>query len=251
MNRYQIFGRAAFCWVVIACCAAAQPSLDEIERVIESRWRGLSAFQATMLMRGEGRDKGVRMSSELKGPLIVERLDDGSVRYRAEVSGQAKIGPFGLIRVDMYTLSVSDGAVLYKDTHMAGRRSVTKAAADAGDESVPGGGGRLVRQAREGHSLTYVGEGEYEGRKTFIIEGTPLPGKHPKGSKLARVEWFFDQETGIQLRTAGYDARGTLLSELLVTGIEFNPTIDPVIFRYAPPEGVKVTEERNDSSVEK
>lgn len=251
MNGHSMLSTSVLGWLVVATGAAAQPTLDEIENIIESRWRGLNAFKAVMIMRGEGRDKGVRMSSELKGPLIVQRLDDGAVRYRAEVSGQAKIGPFGLVRMDMYTLSVSDGTVLYKDAHMAGRRTVTKEPARESDENIPGGGGRLVRQAREGYALTYKGEGEYEGRATFILEGTPFPGTQPKGSKLARAEWFFDQETGIQLRTAGYDARGNLLSELLVTDVELNPKIDPDVFRYTPPDGVKITEQRDDSTAEK
>ena len=242
--------RATLSLAVLAAfsyCSNAQDTLESVQRELAEKWSGVQSFSATMRVKADVARSGISAKTDLTGPIVLERTDDGRARYRSELEGKVKGGPFGILRFRLRMLTVSDGETVYAESRIRNKVSVLKTRPQQKPDSSPGGGGERLEAARQKHDLRLLPSGTLGGRPVYVIEGRPKADAASEMPEVARVLMYFDRETGIQLHIAALDKKDKPLTELSFTDVRLNPAVSPSIFRYTVPEGAEVVDKTQES----
>ena len=232
-------------------CAMSQETLESLEQQLNEKWEKISAFTAQVKMTADITAKGIRMNTAMEGPMVLERLPDGRSRYRTQMDGNIKIGPFGLMNFDTKSLMVSDGDVLYSETRSMNKITVTKTRADAKPEDAPGGGSSKLAAAQKKFDLKVLPEDTLRGRPVYVLQGKPKEAQQPDSPiQIDRALFYFDKATGIQLRISVYDTSDNVITQLDFNNIRLNPRVDAKQFEYTPPPGAEIVDNTAQPSTE-
>ncbi len=230
------------CAIVGALMAIAMPAISEadtlesIETQLTERWSRISGFSATMHVEVDMTRSRIRVRSDMSGPLLVQRTENGVTRHRSELAGRTKAGPLGLLRADAEVLTVSTGDVTFTEQRVRDEIKVTRSKRP--DPTAPGGGDR-ISSMKDRYTLRALPRERIGGREALVIEARS---RNPKDEPVDRIRMFFDADTGIQLRITMFDDRGREITKVSFRDIRINPIIEDDAFEYAPPEGVPITE---------
>lgn len=180
-----------------------------------------------------------------KGKNLVERQGkgrmwilrkDGRVLYRREMSfsTQTQIGEQRL-KLDQKELVVDDGRVRYVLHEGLGRKSAVKTRSVQADEADLRA---LVERLARRHTLKSLGKRKVEGVEVLAIEARP---RNADGKTPAFVtELDFSLEHGVLVRMLRHDTEGHSTQSTVWSDFVFDQPTDPKLFRFKPPEGVKV-----------
>ncbi|MCL4215847.1 MAG: hypothetical protein KJ052_02405 [Candidatus Hydrogenedentes bacterium] len=247
----RVYLSVVFIFLLTMENAVSQETLESLEQHLGEQWEKISAFTAQVKMTADITAKGIRMNTAMEGPMVLERLPDGSSRYRTEMDGNIKIGPFGLINFDTKSLMVSDGDVLYSETRSMNKITVTKSRADAKPEDAPGGGSSKLAAARKKFDLKVLPEETLRGRPVYVLQGKPKEAQQPDSPvQIDRALFYFDKATGIQLRISVFDTADNVITQLDFNNIRLNPRVDPKQFDYTPPTGAEIIDNTVQPAVE-
>ncbi len=226
-------------------------NLDAFEKELEARWEQLGAYSAEMQMHLDITRSGVRMTSDMKGPLLFQRIEEGRARQRSELSGTVGGGPWNLLQVDTRVLTVSDGVSTYTESHVRNTVKVTKTRALRKAEkeaSTPGGGAEKLKKLKAQYDLKRLPDKMLGERAAYVIEGRPRAGSRQELPEAERMLLYFDRETAILVIMALLNAQGQPLMELKFNHIVLNPPIEETQFQYSPPPGVEVIDKTEETS---
>lgn len=236
------FRSIAFASLLWAGTSMADEEVDRIARELHARWQTVSAYSARMRVTMDVTQSGIRVGTELSGPMVLERLPDDRVRFHSEVAGEVRGGPFNLLRFPITAVSVSDGEFVYSESRFRNTVTVTKDYAASAVDAAPGGGSERLLTFEEQYDLRLQSTGTLNGRRVYEIEGKPKAALRERNPQVRRLLMYFDQETGIQLRLALLDAADKPLTEVTFSDVRLNPDYDPAMFDYRIPAGAKVVD---------
>ena len=234
--QFLVFGLVVA--VLIQPVYAAE-TLASVEQKISKQWTGVSTLSATMDMHAKVHHSLLGVDLKVNGPLHMQKVGETKIKYRAEMDGRAVVKPLYLLRIKTNVLTVSDGDIVYSQRTSGEKTSVSKARAGHKAETAPGGGAGKFTAMKKRYDLKLLKNKRFDGRKVYVIEGKPKAGVEKAYDKMERIEMYFDQETGLQVRSALYGKR-KLITEVTLTDLKVNPKLNPAIFKYIPPEGIEV-----------
>lgn len=241
--------------VMMACGLAWSEAmtLEVVQKKLAAEWENTEAFHATMLVHMDMMRKGIRMTSDMAGPILFARTEDGKVRQRSRLEGKVGGGPMNLLQFDTRVLSVSDGETTWNETHAMGKVRVVKTTARSArreSDTKAGGGAEALAEFNEQYNLRLLPQRKHEGRDVYVIEGRPRPEQKEKMPDLDRVLLFFDQKTAIMTTVAMLDADNKPLIEVKFQEVRTNPEIAPEAFSYTPPPGAEVTDKTEEPAAD-
>lgn len=246
-HRHGI-GPFALATLLCAGNAVADEELTRIATELNERWEQVSAYSATMRVKVDVTQAGVRVGTDLTGPVTLQRLPDGKARFRSEVRGQIKGGPFNILTFPITAVTVSDGDFIYSESRFRDTVTVTKSRASAGEDSAPGGGAQRLASADARYELRLRSTGKLNGRRVYEVEGKPKPELLAKRPEVRRLLMYFDRETGIQLKLVLLNAEEIPLTEVTFTDVTLNPEVDAAEFDYRIPPGAEVVDKTTEES---
>lgn len=93
--------------------------------------------------------------------------------------------------------------------------------------------------------LGAVSEDTIDGKKMFVLEGTPKA-DNPQSKQMAAVmskgRYYVDQKSLAFRRMVMIDLAGNELIKTDMLNTKFDEPVDPKLFEYTPPEGAKIRE---------
>ena len=163
-------------------------------------------------------------------------------RWRIETSGSAASGS------NWSTISVSDGSSRYDYDVGADSVSINKAAAEVPSADAVGAGSlaQLFERMAACYRPTVTGSGEIAGQPVHVVDLGPTlcPSASMPEANGRELIWV-DKNTFFVLKHEVYSTDGrTLLIRTEMTEVQYNPTLDPSLFTFAPPAGAQVVDYR-------
>jgi len=90
--------------------------------------------------------------------------------------------------------------------------------------------------------LKLVGTEVFDSQNMWVLEGTPKAENARRLSDIAKALYFVGQKDLVCHRIRVYDKDGNEVSDVQLTNIKLNGKLDPALFKYTPPDGVRVAD---------
>ncbi len=164
-----------------------------------------------------------------QGELVLYRMET----VRAAVSKMA--GQDSVSKTKATTVCEGEYTYMLSDTD--GQKSATKLKTD------PRSGGDVAmtfESMRAEYDLKLLPDETVNGQSCYVIEETRKKGGQDPGHSLARYVIHMSKETGLLVKSIGYDADGKTMSTSDTTDIKINVPISPDRFKFVAPKGVTV-----------
>lgn len=234
-------------WIMVIAMilsrTALATTLEDVEKLVEAKWQGVTAFRADMSLEMKVPLGIVEVPSTAEG--TIELLIEGESRmYRIDITNHLAKSVLLRDGLTQNVLTVFDGELEYTELTVFGRKQVNKRVPDASDTKRPMGGRAVFDRLRKQGNVTLSGETEIDGKPVWIIDvtgnGEPVDVQGPIDPDRIRV--FIAQDTGLQVRVVMYDEKDREMLRMRYSNVELNPKLNAERFRYSPPPGVTVKE---------
>jgi len=222
-------GLFAACLSLTAAAAPGEETLESLEAKLKPKWKEIKSLSATVVMSTTM--PGVSMKME--GPYEF-MMKDGKQCFRMETKMQQS---FGDQKMEMTGLYVCDGDVMYMLTENMGQKSCMKMKPDASQMQSPAAE-NMFESLRQQMDMSVAPDEKVDGKDAYVIQGKPKTQASMPGVTLTKV--YFDQKTGMMLKTVGLGADGSTVSEMTYKDVKLNPAISADRFKFEAPEGVPV-----------
>ena len=222
---------------VLFCTGSAlAETLESVEKTIIGKVGGYTSYQGRITTTQSLQTD--QMKYESHGDFAYECLKQGDKwLYRAESKEKSRSVAEGEdVKEEIIRLKVSDGDFVWTLTDIDGEKSIIKARAADQSDMV------LMDQAyfetlHQIYDLKLLSDETVSGKATWVIQATPRTAVD-KG-QAATVLMYFDQETGLNLKTVGKDAAGKVIMTN-VKEVKVNIPVPAERFVFKAPEGVEV-----------
>ena len=158
---------------------------------------------------------------------------DGKMLSRTETKSSMmyKMGEMEQ-KTDSQSLIVVDGEHMWSLTDTQGQKNATKTkVSEAQQQTDPTVGW-------EHFNVKLLPEEKVDGKACWAIEMTPKQGEaHAMNNRTVS---YYDKETGLPLKTIGFDDKGKEVTTITISDIKINEKIDPKLFKFEAPAGVEV-----------
>lgn len=229
--------RSASLTMFLAAAILARPafaeSIDGVEKKIAEQSAKLKSWSAKMKSVTEIAGEGYKTKTVSEGTFEQMRKGD-VVMFRSETNTTTTMDIAGKpTKMESKATSISDGQFVYTLTDTSGMKNAMKMKAQKQVESAP------FKTLREDYILMLLPEETIDGRKAYVIEAKPRPGR-PASAGVGRMVYYYDQSTGISLKTVSNDASGKPTVTTTYTDIKIDPSLSPDRFVFKAPAGVQV-----------
>lgn len=184
-------------------------SVDPIQSALE-QYRDVAAYQVTVKSSGAAHSEILRYSYKRPGHVRMEfvRPFSGAVIVYDPVSRQARLWPFGYRNFPSLTLSPENRLIQSRTGQRVDRSDV----------------GALYRNVRalQEHGRTESGEIEQLGGREALQVTVEGNGGFSVGT-VHRYQLWLDQATGFPVKVSSHDAKGNLIEEVEMEGLQINP----------------------------
>ena len=177
------------------------------------------------------------------GKIYTLRADlDGKPVQKSQMTNKMAMEVQGMA-MTMDAKTVNDGVFVWHETRNSMMPMIQVMKMKVG-QNVPGQGSsgapdESVEQMKKEFNFTKVGEDTIDGRKMFVLEGTPK-GEAMRGTPISTVKYYIDQESLVVRRSVMLDKAGKEVGRFDLTNIKLNEALDPKLFEYTPPPGAQV-----------
>jgi outer membrane lipoprotein-sorting protein len=231
--------RTMMCCVslVVAGCAAQivqAESLEDVKKKIGSQAQEHQTLRQEMRMTmdmpgstGKMTSTGTMEFARRGKDKWVTRSD--TVMKMPKQEGQPELGP-------MKTTAINDGQYLYNITDQGGQKTAMKMKADQGGQKAAADPTGFAEMEKH-YDLKLLPDQKVDGKNTWVIEAKP---KQDQMGGIDRVVMYYDQASGVAVKTVTYDKAGKALSTIEITKVEVDVKIPDE--RFTVPAGVQVTD---------
>jgi len=232
---------ASSCLLVASCARTATE--DHLAKV-EALTSGVKTLEADMAMRSDTDAGEASRHFTWSGHFAMQVVEDAGGPARCLLNSRMKTTE-GYGAGDEF-LAVCDGDVQWTENRTTEGKTIKvyKGLADTGARVVMGWMLRFVKE----YDLTFAGEGELDGERLWVFQGTLRPaGKHdgPWRSRLPdTMTVSVSPQDGVPRRQVTQLTRDNMkiTCETRLTNVKVNGKLDPALFKYTPPEGADVTD---------
>lgn len=223
-----------------AAGSRASITLDEIRRRIHERVSTYTTIQYELEMVSEFKARQLSSTNTTRQTGQFMRRA-GKVLSRIETSAVALRQGGGKEQQSAYSsLDVCDGDYQYNLMDRGGEVRATRRRVDPAKRYNPFDADRIFRDLEARNDLRVLPDETVDGHDCWAIEMRPhdAEGRTAGGWSVA----YYDKKTGINIRTIGYDRRGTVRTRMNTTKIRIDEPIDESRFLFEAPEGVTLVD---------
>jgi outer membrane lipoprotein-sorting protein len=242
-------------WIIVGCAlglmaglglgvaSASAATLDEVLALLNKNEATVKNFEADVKISAKAAGQAVESTGHMVAQPVVKDGKRGvslmNMKQKMTVAGMA-----------METLMVCDGEFIWTETRnpqigvMVTKNKIDPTKQQTGD----------AHELQDQYDLKLVGEEEFDSQKTWILEGTPkakpadkaadktaagAPSMDP-AAQVGKVRINVGQTDNMTRRVRTYDKADQEVSDMQMTNIKLNGTLDPALFKYTPPEGAMI-----------
>lgn len=222
---------------------ALADDLQSAQKRIVDKWNDVKTLTAKVVVKKKIKNSGKETGSISSTGEYEYARHDGKFMYHLTLDTELVANPKGKeMKFKEKSEAVSDGEATYTISEAMGRKNAVK---EAPSRELPELGDRkLMFEAWNKESTLKLLPAEKIGdAECYVIEATP---KTPKPrSAVVKTVYYFSQDNGMLLKSAGKDAGGDDVEVTTYNEIKANEKIDPDHFKFKAPEGVKVRDKGN------
>lgn len=235
MRKSLILALAA--WAAGAAFAGGDPTLEDVERQLAEKARQVRSVQYRLRESAQRKGELGLTRTHTEGSVEVQR-DGELVRFRIELENELLTTVDGQEQQFQNAVeSICDGRVVYTLQDQGGVRRAFRSRYTP--QMNPLDPANMFAGLRKTFDLRLVGEGKVDERPAWIVDATlRLPDIEP----IVKRRLYLARDTGIVLRTVGYDVADEPIMESNVIGLKIDAPIDADRFVFRPPPGVEVIE---------
>lgn len=238
MSKYAVVASLLAACLLVSVPAFALPSPDELLKMMADKQDTAKTMQAdtvSTFSTPQGPMKGT-------GKIYTSRTEvDGKPLYKSNTTMKMTMEAEG-VSMTMDSKTVNDGLFVWHEMRNSMMPMVMVVKTRAG-QTVPGQGPAAgpddsIEQMKKEFNFTRVGEDTIDGRKMYVLEGTPRVAQ--RDNPLATVKYYIDQEQFYCRRMIMLEQAGKEMGRFDLTNIKLNSALDPKLFEYTPPPGARV-----------
>jgi len=230
------------CVLLGAATAALADDLEAVEKRIVEAWGKHKSMTAKITTVNHVQAGDMTIDAKGEGTLETSRQGDKQfIRMELKNTMVRKTGEQET-KMDQPTTLIADGEFAYTTNEAMGKPMVVKTKIDS---MMTGEPKALLEQFRKQYELKLMPEETLDGRKVFVIAGTPKEKATMPGMPVKMV-LNFDQEHGVLLKVAGLAEDGKPVSTMAYSDVKFDVKLDPDRFKFKVPEGVEVMDRTSD-----
>jgi len=219
--------------------APAADKLEDVEKQLIEKWKGLTSLSAKIAMDVEMKQGEMAMKAKMTGTTEYLRHEGKHLTHLdATMDMEGGQGQKSTMTMQSY----SDGEVTYMMREFMGMKSCVKQNANAGDY---GWDEKYFEKMSKDNKLTLGEDAECDGQKCWVIVAER---KAPQPGEPAKAAHYFRQSDGVHVKLEGMDAEGTKILTATYTDIKINPKLEPSHFEFKAPEGVQVVDQTTTST---
>lgn len=225
----------------LAAVAVAQEEVDKIQKQICDRFEKVNSLSGEMKFNMEqSMGNGMNMKVDMHSDLAMLRKGDKMlIRQEGESNSVMKMGD-NEQKMGGKMLVVNDGEFVYSYSEQMGQPMAMKQRADQSQALT--GGCEMLEQIKKDNKLSYEGEDDVNGDKTWVLVAEP---KSPQPMQPAKSKMYFRQKDGVMLKTVGFNDKGEQVMTMEIQNIKINDKVDESKFKFEAPEGVTVQDMTN------
>lgn len=219
--------------------AADGPKLADVEQRICDAWSKLQSVSAKLVRVAVWDQPAVRTRQRTEGSYKYLRREGGDLfrmdsTIRNEVTDEEKSSAYAQSQT-----FVIKGEFTYTLSNQQKMNVVVKARADARARGVGGRG--LFDNLHRDYNLSLQPDAVIEGAPAYVIEATP---KVPvAGSTYRRSRYYFDQKSGVNVRSENLDNEGKLIDYIQYSDVVLDAKLDPSEFELEIPPDARVIDQ--------
>ncbi len=235
MKSVKLGAMAVGLMLATSVAAVADERVDAAQKRIVQAWGKVESVSAKFAMKQ--RIDTNDMSIKTDGTGTFEYQTKGEKRrFRTEMSTHSVQVVAGQeIKADAEILSIDDAEFLY--TLSVQKGAPPFAMKSKSDPKSWGGDKASFERMEKQYTLKLLADATIEGRTCFVIEGTP---KDSSGATMGKMVSYYDQGTGMMIKSVSVDKSGKPTQEMAYTDLKFNNGIAADRFVFKAPEGVTV-----------
>jgi outer membrane lipoprotein-sorting protein len=230
-------------WLAVPATAVAATTEEVLAKLVKSE-AGVTTFEADTKMISKAGEKATEMTGHMAWQVVMK---DGKragmlVNVKQQMTTE-ETGTFNMLVVD-------DGEFVWTETRnpqvgiMVIKNRPDAAKQQTGD----------TQQLRDKYDLKLIGEEEFDGQQMWVLEGTPKnkaedaaaprprsgKGMAAQAGEPAKVHVYIGQKDLMCHRFRAFDKAGNEMLDMQFTNLKVNGSLDPALFKYAPPKGARV-----------
>lgn len=214
----------------------AADDLEAVEKRIVEAWGKHKSMTAKITTANHMQAGDTTIDAKGEGTIETAREGDKQfIRMELKNTMVRKTGEQES-KMDQPTTVIADGEFAYTTSEAMGRPMVVKTKIDS---TMTGEPKAILDQFRKLYELKLMPEETLDGRKVFVIAGTPKE-KAPVPGAPVKMVLNFDQEHGVLLKAAGLAEDGKPMSTMAYSDVKFDVKLDPDRFKFKAPEGVEI-----------
>lgn len=221
--------------VLVACSTLmadeANKKVKEIQKKLVERAGKHHSVQYDMKMTADMHQQGMKMESDTKAKYL--RKDD-KLLMRMDMDSTVTMGAGpNAQKMKQTSLMIMDGEFMWSLADMMGQKMATKM-------KIPENGQDPFKpdEGWEKFDIKALDDAKVGDMDCWVLEMTP---KDPASkAKMSKSVNYYDQKTGLLVKQIGYNEKGEAIRSITVSNIEVDKKIDPKVFEFKAPEGVKV-----------
>ncbi|MFQ5462699.1 MAG: outer membrane lipoprotein carrier protein LolA [Phycisphaerae bacterium] len=215
--------------------AVADERVDAAQKRIAKAWARVESVSAKFTMKQRVDTNEMSITTDGTGTLELQ-IKGGKTFSRMEMKTHSMQVVGGQeIKTDAEIVSVDDATFLYTLSKQQGAppfamKSKSQPKSWGGDQAA-------FDQMKQQFTLKLLDDATIEGRTCFVIEATP---RNPNGATIAKMVSYFDQHSGMMIKSVSLNQSGKPTQEMAYTDLKFNKGIAPERFVFEAPDGVTV-----------
>jgi len=235
MNSVKLGAMAVAMLLATGVAAAADERVDATQKRIAKVWGEVESISATFTMKQRVDTNEMSIKTDGTGTFEYQKKGEKHV-YRMEMKTHSVQVVGGQeIKSDAEILTIDDSQFLH--TLSAQKGSPPFAMKTNSQPKSWGGDKAAFDQMDKQYTLKLLDDATVEGRPCFVIEATP---KKPSGAAIAKMLSYYDQGTGMMIKSVSLNKAGKPTQEMAYTDLKFNKGIAADRFVFKAPEGVTV-----------
>ncbi len=209
-------------------------TVEDVQKKLNDAHGKVKSYAAKTKMIQDMEMSGVSIKGENTGLILWAKKGD-KVLSRIEQKGSMTQNMAGQEnKVDMSSLTISDGDFYYTLAEHSGQKMATKQNIDPkATMDVQS----IIDDQKEQFTMKVMPDDKVDGADCYVLEGTP---KETEGSPYATTTMWFRKADAIPAKMVGKDKAGKEVYSYILSDIKVNEDIPADQFKFTAPEGVEV-----------
>lgn len=214
-------------------------TLADVKAKIHAGLNALKSVQFTQTISEKTQFQDMILSSESEVKVAFKKLDKTGYASRIEIERKELNTIDGEERKsETYQLLICDGRHNYRLERQNGRTQATRSRFNSAEAISPFDAKAIFDRLERVQTLRLLPDETINGREALVIEARTR--ELPESVDLGKTVTWYDQETGIELKSVTHNRRNQVVRTAVTTACKINGEIPDEQFTLDVPSGVEV-----------